>query len=199
MPRVNRPTRATVTTRLTPKTEPRAAQSIVMVLFSFVPGRGQTVVGVAGAAGSAVAPAGAGMVAARSSARAPTGGGVTAAMAVVTTPAGSSAGAGVPVSSVSLTLVWSTISRREIFQIAALETMRKTATEAVPQAPKPQTHSAIAATMAAAGSVRPQATNIRVAVDQRTTPPLRPRPAPITAPETECVVEREKPRCEEAR
>ncbi len=83
--------------------------------------------------------------------------------------------------------------------MAALEATRKTATRAVPQSPRPQTHSAIAATRAAAGRVRPQATNIRVAVDQRTTPPLRPRPAPITAPETECVVDREKPRCEEAR
>ncbi len=83
--------------------------------------------------------------------------------------------------------------------MAAEEATRKTATTAVPQSPKPVTYSASAATRAAAGRVRPQATNIRVAVDQRTTPPLRPRPAPITAPDTEWVVEREKPRCEEAR
>jgi hypothetical protein len=31
---VNRPTRATVTTRLTPKTEPSAAQSMCMVVSS---------------------------------------------------------------------------------------------------------------------------------------------------------------------
>ncbi len=121
----------------------------------------------------------------------PAGGGVTAAMAVVTTPAGSS----VPVT----TLVWSTTSRREIFQIAALEATRKTATTAVPQSPRSVTDSAPAPTSAAAGRVSTQATAIRVAVDQRTTPPLRPRPAPITEPETTCVVEREKPRWEEAR
>ncbi|SCD72050.1 hypothetical protein GA0115246_105105 [Streptomyces sp. SolWspMP-sol7th] len=44
-----------------------------------------------------------------------------------------------------------------------------------------------------------QAIAIRPAVDQRTVPPLRPRPAPITEPEHAWVVESEKPRCEEAR
>ena len=69
----------------------------------------------------------------------------------------------------------------------------------MPQVPCLVRNSAPAPTRPAAGSVRPQAMNIRVAVDQRTTPPLRPRPEPITAPEQDWVVESEKPRCEEAR
>ncbi len=76
---------------------------------------------------------------------------------------------------------------------------RKTATAAMPRSPVRMISSAPAETRAAAGRVRPHATNMRVAVDQRTTPPLRPRPAPITAPEQAWVVEREKPRLEEAR
>ncbi len=40
---------------------------------------------------------------------------------------------------------------------------------------------------------------MRPAVDQRTTPPLRPRPEPITAPEQTWVVESAKPRWEEER
>lgn len=128
----------------------------------------------------------------RSEAGPPTGGGWTAAMAVVTTPWGSS-------SPVSLTLVWSTGWRREATQIANEPPTRMTAVTAMPQGPCFVRNSAPAPTRPAAGSVRPQAMNIRVAVDQRTTPPLRPRPAPITAPEQDCVVESEKPRCEEAR
>src|SRR4051812_18641510 len=114
MPRVKRPTRATVTTRLTPKTEPRAAQSMCML---FVP---YTVAGRVGSA-SGAGTSGDGMVAVRSSVTGPAGGGVKAAMAVVTTPAGSSAA-----SLSALTLVWSTTWRRETFQIAAQEATRKT-------------------------------------------------------------------------
>ncbi|BFO20406.1 hypothetical protein SHKM778_67940 [Streptomyces sp. KM77-8] len=76
MPRVNRATRATLTTRLMPKTEPRAAQSIFMVLFFLLTGsrgRGQTVVAAGGVAGSA--GTGAGMVADRSSVMVPVGAG----------------------------------------------------------------------------------------------------------------------------
>ncbi len=115
-------------------------------------------------------------------------------MAVVTTP-GSSAASGCT----SLTLLWSTTWRREMTQMAAQEPTRKSATAATPRSPVRMTSSAPEATTAAAGRVRPQAMNMRVAVDQRTTPPLRPRPAPMTAPEHAWVVEREKPRLEEAR
>ncbi|OAR25226.1 hypothetical protein A8W25_06135 [Streptomyces sp. ERV7] len=73
------------------------------------------------------------------------------------------------------------------------------ATRTTPQVPWPVRNSAPAPTRPAAGRVRPQAMNIRVAVDQRTTPPLRPRPAPMTEPEQTWVVESEKPRCEEDR
>src|SRR5262245_42810207 len=112
-PRVKRLTRATVATRLTPKTEPRAAQSIFMSLVPYT-----AAAGAGGAAGSM--GAGAGMVVLRSSsATAATepagGGGVTAAMAVVTTPAGSASAS----RSSAVTLCWSTGLRRDSAQMTA--------------------------------------------------------------------------------
>src|SRR5438128_10147 len=96
--------------------------------------RAQTAAG--GVAGSGEV-AGAGIVAVRPSVTVPVGGGVTTAIAVVTTPAGSS---------LWLTFDASTTSRREIFQIAALEATRKSATTAVPQSPRSVTDSARAPT-----------------------------------------------------
>ncbi len=122
----------------------------------------------------------------------PAGGGETACRAAVTTPAGSAAGP-------SLTLVWSTGLRREAAQIAPQTASASTATVAMPQSPWSARSAAPAATSPAAGSVRPQAAAIRPAVDQCTTPPLRPRPEPITEPEQTWVVESAKPRWEEAR
>ncbi len=56
-----------------------------------------------------------------------------------------------------------------------------------------------APTMAEAGRVNNHPRAIFPAVPQRTDVPLRPRPEPMTEPEATCVVERAKPKWEEAR
>src|SRR5215475_8458778 len=65
---------------------------------------------------------------------------------------------------------------------------------------KPLTQpSAIAPTRPAAGSVSTQAMTMLRTTDQWTTPPARPRPAPMMPPDTTCVVDSEKPKYDEAR
>src|SRR5262245_40414247 len=54
-------------------------------------------------------------------------------------------------------------------------------------------------TVAAAGSVSTQATTMLRTTIQWTTPPARPRPAPMIPPDTTCVVESENPKYDEAR
>src|SRR5262249_29448833 len=51
----------------------------------------------------------------------------------------------------------------------------------------------------AAGMVSTHATTMLRTTFQWTTPPARPRPAPMTPPDTTCVVESEKPKYEDAR
>src|SRR5262249_61583614 len=72
-----------------------------------------------------------------------------------------------------------------------------TPTVAPETADTPSSHTAPPAP--AAGIVSTHATTMRRTTSQRTTPPARPRPAPMIPPETVCVVEREKPKYDEAR
>src|SRR5690348_5894357 len=77
--------------------------------------------------------------------------------------------------------------------------MPTTATTIVPTGPLDATHAAAAPTIAAAATVRTHAVAICPASPQRTPASRRPAPAPKIAPEQTCVVDRAKPRCDEAR
>ena len=69
----------------------------------------------------------------------------------------------------------------------------------MPIVPRCAMPAATAPTMAAAGIVSSHPEAMRPAVDHWTSAPLRPRPEPRTEPEATCVVDRAKPRCDEAR